>query len=208
MAASSLINQDKLVTRKTFFSFHYERDVWRAGQVRNSNIIPSENRFGFIDSVDWHSIEIQGRAAIEQWIAKQLHGTSVTAVLIGTETATRPWVQYEILESWKRGNGIVGVRIHNVRDNDSRTDSQGANPFDQFTIENGVQLASICKTYDWVIDTGRHNLGRWIDEAFQIRSRYQSREIQLNSRPAVYQPYSLSTSAAAVSFTPRAPWCP
>ncbi|MGF9996732.1 TIR domain-containing protein [Bacillus safensis] len=26
------------MARKVFFSFHYERDAWRAGQVRNSNI--------------------------------------------------------------------------------------------------------------------------------------------------------------------------
>ena len=48
------------MARKIFFSFHYERDAWRAGQVRNSNVVSSDDRYGFIDAVDWESIKRQG----------------------------------------------------------------------------------------------------------------------------------------------------
>jgi len=36
------------VARRVFFSFHYERDVWRAQQVRNSWVTrPSRTAAGF-----------------------------------------------------------------------------------------------------------------------------------------------------------------
>src|SRR5271169_4035722 len=116
------------MARQTFFSFHYERDAWRAGQVRNCDMLPTNDEHGFIDSVDWESIKRQGDDAIKRWIADQLKNTTVTVVLIGSETATRPWVQHEIIQSWNRGNGIVGVWIHNVKDRDSKTDVAGPNP--------------------------------------------------------------------------------
>jgi hypothetical protein len=42
-------------------------------------------------------------------ILKHLENTSVTVVLIGTETANRPWVKYEIEQSIARKNGLLGV---------------------------------------------------------------------------------------------------
>src|SRR5262249_38032627 len=154
-----------LMARKTFFSFHYERDSWRAGQVRNSNVIPNEDEFGFIDGVDWESIKRQGDEAIKRWIKDQLKDTIATAVLVGAETAERPWVHYEILESWNRGNGIVGVLIHGILDQERRTDAQGRNPFDEFILSDGSRLSSVCRVYDWVVADGRNNLGNWIVEA-------------------------------------------
>jgi hypothetical protein len=160
------------VARKIFFSFHYERDAWRAGQVRNSNVVASEDRYGFIDAVDWESIQKKGNDAIEKWIDGQLKDTSVTVVLIGAETAGRPWVQYEILKSWNRGNGLVGITIHNIKDQDQKTDTPGLNPFDSFKLPDGTLLSSVVKTYDWVANDGRKNLGKWADEAASIRGKY------------------------------------
>jgi hypothetical protein len=160
------------VARKIFFSFHYERDAWRAGQVRNSNVVSSDDRYGFVDASDWESIKKKGDAAVEGWINDQLKNTSVTVVLIGAETASRDWVQYEILKSWNRGNGIVGVRIHNIKDQDQKTDVAGHNPLDDFKLSDGTVLSSVCKTYDWVIDDGRKKLGGWADEAANIRAKY------------------------------------
>src|SRR4051794_22445417 len=139
------------MARQTFFSFHYERDAWRAGQVRNCNLLPTNDQHGFIDSVDWESIKRQGDDAVKRWISKQLDYTSVTSVLIGAETAGRPWVQHEIIQSWNRGNGLVGVWIHNIKDQDRNTDTVGRSPFDQFMLPDGTLLSSICKTYDWVL---------------------------------------------------------
>ncbi|MEK6858957.1 MAG: TIR domain-containing protein [Nanoarchaeota archaeon] len=158
------------MARKTFFSFHYERDSWRAGQVRNSGVTKGMEHAGFIDSVSWEEVKKKGEEAIKRWISDQLKGTSVTAVLIGAETANRDWVIHEIKESYSRGNGMMGIRIHNIKDQNQRTDSQGANPFDTLYIEkNGVKtyLSQLYPVYDWVINDGYTNLGKWIEEAFQ-----------------------------------------
>jgi len=192
------------MARKTFFSFHYERDAWRSGQVRNCNMLSKDDQSGFIDAVDWESIERQGDDAVKRWINDQLKGTSVTVVLIGAETAGRPWVRHEIIQSWNRGNGIVGVWIHNIKDQDGKTDTSGRNPFDQFKLPDGTLLSSVCKIYDWVLDDGRKNLGMWIEEAFETRAKYAAdckvvytSDVSSKARSGV----------ASAGFTPRAPWC-
>lgn len=156
------------MARKVFFSFHYKRDGVRAGQVRNSNVVTNHTieTSSFIDAAEWESVKAKGEQAIRNWIADQLHGTSVTVVLIGSETSKRDWIKYEIDESLKRGNGLLAVYIHNCRDFAGNTDSKGINPFDNLTVtRNGVsqKLSAIYKTYDWINDDGRTNLGSWIE---------------------------------------------
>lgn len=160
------------MARKVFYSFHYERDAVRAGQVRNCNVIAKEDQVGVIDAADWESIKKSGDEAIKRWIERQLQGTSVTAVLIGAETADREWVLHEIEESWNRGNGVFGIWIHNVKDFDKKTDVQGANPFNKFKLSDGTLLSSICKTYDWVNENGRDNISQWAEKAIKIRANY------------------------------------
>ena len=119
------------MSRKVFFSFHYERDVWRANVVRNS-WVPKGNyiKAGFIDSAEFEKIKKKGDQAIKKWIDEQLEGTSVTVVLIGAETYSRKWVRYEIIKSFDRGNGLLGVYIHNIKDLNRERDLIGPNPFD------------------------------------------------------------------------------
>lgn len=196
------------MARKIFFSFHYERDAWRAGQVRNCNVVSSEDQYGFIDAADWESIKKQGDAAIERWIDDQLKNTSVTAVLIGAETASREWVQCEIAKSWNRGNGIVGIRIHNIKDQDQKTDTAGRNPLDDFKLPDGTVLSSVCKTYDWAIDDGRKNLGKWADEAADTRAKYGADdEVAGPGEQKASKTYSSASTSASAGFAPRSPWC-
>lgn len=195
------------MARKLFFSFHYERDAWRAGQVRNCNVVAGEDQYGFIDAVDWESIKKKGDGAIEHWIDDQLKNTSVTAVLIGAETADRKWVQREIVKSWNRGNGIVGIWIHNIKDQDQKTDTPGRNPLEDFKLPNGTILSSICKTYDWVIGDGRTNLGKWADEAAGIRAKYGSDDTNTEDSTQTSKARSASAASAMAGFAPRSPWC-
>src|SRR5467141_2006529 len=104
------------MARRVFFSFHYDNDILRVGQIRNSGIVlrPGDTAAGFTDSASWESVKRQGEAAIKRWIDNELNGTSVTVVLIGSQTANRPWVNYEIIESATRGNGLLGIFIHGV----------------------------------------------------------------------------------------------
>jgi len=159
------------MARKTFFSFHFERDVWRAGQVRNSWVTKEREAAGFWDSAKWEEVQKKGEDAICRWIDAQLHGTSVTVVLIGAETSTRKYVGYEITESHRRGNGLLGVYIHNMKDVNSRTDSKGANPFDNWNFKDSLGQPIKYPTYDWVNDDGRKNMGNWIEAAAKRAGR-------------------------------------
>lgn len=163
------------MVRKIFFSFHYERDVWRAGPVRNSWVTkPDRESAGFIDAASWEEVKKKGDEAIKKWITDQLNGTSVTVVLIGAETASRDWVKHEIKESYAKGNGLLGIFIHNIKDQTQRIDMKGTNPFDNLYIEeNGVRkyLSQIYPTYDWVTDDGYNNLGKWVEAVAPKLSR-------------------------------------
>lgn len=202
------------MARKVFYSFHYKRDAWRAAQVRNCNVIADEDEFGVIDSVEWETIERQGDAAIERWINGQLEYTSVTVVLIGAQTAERDWVDYEIRKSWERGNALVGVRIHAMKNQDREVDARGANPFAAVKLADGTPLSSIVKVYDWVSDDGRENLGDWVDEAYEARQAYDGEEKVM--KPETATPYIRSVTdpvptvapaaAPAVIRKPAQPW--
>lgn len=197
------------MARKIFFSFHYERDAWRAGQVRNCNVVASEDQYGFVDAADWEAIKKKGDAAIKGWIDDQLKNTSVTIVLIGAETANREWVQHEILKSWNRGNGVLGIRIHNIKDQDKNTDVAGRNPLDDFKMADGKLLSSICKTYDWVADDGRKNIGTWADEAATIRAKYGTDDKISGAAEDSQTTKATVVSRASTSagFAPKSPWC-
>lgn len=140
-------------------------------QVRNS-WVAKENReaAGFIDAAEWEEVKREGEDAIKEWIDEQMHGTSVTAVLIGNETADRDWVRYEIKKSIKRGNGIVGIKVHSLKDKEGSTDFSGSNPLKKFVVEEDGDvktLSSIFPTYHWMRDNGRENIGDWVEEAAQ-----------------------------------------
>lgn len=109
------------MARRAFFSFHYENDVWRANQVRNSWVTKDKEAAGFTDAADFEEVKKGGDAAIKKWIDKQLEGTSVTVVLLGTETSNRDYVKYELEQSWIKGNGILGIYIHDCKDSGGKT---------------------------------------------------------------------------------------
>lgn len=155
------------MARRVFFSFHHGRDVGRVGQIRNSWVVRSPiETVGFVDAAEWESIKRKGDIAVKNWIDSQLKGTSVTIVLVGAETHKRRWVKYEIEESHKKGNGIFAIKIHNVMDFRTKlTDIAGENPLDHITASNITKLSDLYPTYDWILDNGRENIGRWIDLA-------------------------------------------
>jgi hypothetical protein len=193
------------MARKAFFSFHYERDAWRAANVRNSGVLSSDDEYGFIDAADWEKIERDGDAGIKRWIQDQLKNTTATVVLIGAETASREWVRYEIRESWKRGNAIVGVRISGIKDQDSKTDSFGVNPLDVLKFEDGTALSTVCKTYDWVADGGREHLGKWLEEAVQAREDIdEGKVVEEEAKKSVAR--AAVVSGPSVIQNPPKPW--
>ena len=81
------------MTRRAFFSFHFQRDIWRVNQVRNSWVVQQgEIEAVYYDASLWEEVKTKGNAALKRLIDEGLTNTSVTVVLIGAETSQRKWV--------------------------------------------------------------------------------------------------------------------
>lgn len=152
------------MARKTFFSFRYKKDVWRASIVRNSWVTQDRQAAGFFDSAEWEEVKKKTDDAIAKWIDGQMNGTSVTVVLIGADTAGKKWIKYEIKASHERNNGMIGIYINGIKDKDGNTTNKGKNPFDDFTFKKADNIITY-PTYDWVNDDGYTNMGTWIEKA-------------------------------------------
>ena len=139
--------------RRVYFSFHYDNDIWRASNVRNSARFEAIARTPWSDASLWEEAKRRGDDAIRRLIDDGLKNTSVTAVLIGAETASRRWVNYEIEKSIERGNGLLGVRIHRIKDQAGQRSQRGATP--AALSDGGFHI------YDW----DRNSLGRWVEWA-------------------------------------------
>jgi hypothetical protein len=148
------------MARKVFFSFHYQRDVWRANVVRNSGVVEGSAAAGFHDASLWEEAKKKGDADLKRLIDNALLGTSVTVVLIGSETSKRKYVDYEIAQSIARGNGLVGIYIGGIKDNKGATEFQGAAP--QKLLSAGTPC------YSWDKD----KFGDWVEQAFKKAHPY------------------------------------
>ncbi|WP_437570005.1 TIR domain-containing protein [Sorangium sp. So ce542] len=141
------------MARRVFFSFHYENDVWRASVVRNSHVVEGTAAAGFQDASLWEEAKKKGDDALKRLINAGLENTTVTAVLIGAETASRKWVDYEIQRSIERGNGLLGIYIDGLKDKDGKTSVRGVVP--KRLSEAGAPV------YFW----DRDKFGQWVEAA-------------------------------------------
>ncbi len=181
------------MTRIVFFSFDYD-DVWRVNQVRNSGRFIGEPRSGFRDKAEYEKVRRTGDAAIRNWIRKQMHGCSVTCVLIGAATHRSRWVNFEIKESIANGMGLLGVYVHKLRKSKDHQSAvpgpvldailRPANPLDKHKIPPfrntmGYVLAQKASerfmTYTWEPAGNWSNrvndLGEWVEEAARRAGR-------------------------------------
>lgn len=163
------------MARRVFYSFHYKADCDRASQVRNMGVV--EGNRPATDN-EWEEVKKGGDRAIQAWIDGQLYGKSCALVLIGSGTAGRPWINYEIKKAWADGKGVLGVYVHNLKTLSGQQSSKGRNPFEAFNLD-GTPLSSIVKVYDPpFIDSKQvyayisSNLAAWFDEAIRIRGEY------------------------------------
>ena len=164
-----------MAMRRVFYSFNYTTDSWRAAQVRN---IGAVHRNRIASGNDWESTKWAGDAAIRNWIHSQMKNRACTVVLIGSRTANRKWINYEIAQSWSGGMGVVGIRIHGLKDIKGLTSELGKNPFDYIDCYN-QKLSSVVQCYNpqgnnsqekysWIKD----HLSDAIEEAIEIRRMY------------------------------------
>jgi hypothetical protein len=108
-----------------FYSFHYTRDVHRVQLVRNINALEGQP---ILNSQEWEEVRQGGPSAVQKWIDSEMAYKRAVVVLVGKETATRPWVKYEIEKAWSSKKPLLGIRIHGLSSMGA-VDSIGGDPF-------------------------------------------------------------------------------
>ncbi len=153
------------MARRVFFSFHYQDVIdFRANVVRNHSITKDDNA-GYFDSSLWEATKKQGAAALKRLIHSGLENTSVTVVLIGSQTYVRPWVRYEIMKSIERRNKVIGIHINAIPDKYRQIKTGGPNPFDYLGLliseDGGKGTPTVWDGSKWVYyqDLGAFDIG-------------------------------------------------
>src|SRR5260370_8690032 len=106
MAPKGMIGrQTKIATgqssmaKKVYFAFHYQDVIdFRANVVRKHNFAEGVESAGYYDHSIWETVKSTSPIALKKLINAELQNTSVTAILIGSETFSRRWFPYEIFK--------------------------------------------------------------------------------------------------------------
>ena len=147
------------MARRVFFSFHYKY-VWKVNQIRSMPNITGTAAAGFQDSSLWEKAKKKGDKEIKKMIDEGLKNTSVTVVFVTYGTKDRKYINYEIDQSIARGNGLVAVQIHHLKDQNGQTGSPGAIPSQ--IEKNGF------KAYKY---SNKEALAKWIEEAAKLAGK-------------------------------------
>ncbi len=152
--------------RKVFYSFHFDNDVMRVQQIRNMGLLEGDEP---VSPNTWEQIK-RTEQGVKNWINQNLNGKSCLVVLIGSQTASRPLVKYEIQRAWQEGKAIVGVHIHRLKCPRNGYGTKGTNPFDQFNFTRGDQVIKPLvyePSFNDAYNDIKNNLATWIENAIK-----------------------------------------
>jgi hypothetical protein len=124
------------MAKRVYFAFHYQDVIdFRANVVRKHNFAEGVKSAGYYDHSMWEEAKSKSSDALKRLINAELEGTTVTVILIGSDTWARRWVRYEIFKSIKRGNHVFGIHINGIKGKDGKTKPIGPNPFNNLAFE-------------------------------------------------------------------------
>jgi hypothetical protein len=162
------------MARRVFFSFHYQDVIdFRANTIRKSWVTKKDRASaGFFDASIWEEAKKTSTLALKRLINKGLKDTSITVVLIGSDTYDRIWVQYEIFKSIYNSNKVLGVHINKINGKNGQIKNYGNNPFEYLAFEysadgksitpmvwNGKNWIKYLHLEDWILKIPKTNLG-------------------------------------------------
>ena len=153
------------MTRKVFYSFHFDNDNWRAGQVRNIGAVEGDKP---VNGTKWEDVKSKSDSTIKTWIDDNLKDKSCLIVLIGEKTSERKWVNYEINRAWELGKAVCGIYIHKLEDVLGNQSSKGKNPL----ASHLPIFESTYSTSKYVYDDIKNNIAELVEDAIKVRSRY------------------------------------
>lgn len=151
--------------RKVFYSFHFDNDVMRVQQIRNMGVLEGDEP---VSPNTWEEIKRTDQG-VKNWIDGNLNGKSCVVVLIGSETANRKWVKYEIKRAFELGKAVVGIYIHRLNCPRNGYSTKGSNPLAQYTVKTKdgriAQPLVYEPSYSDAYSDIRKNLSKWIESA-------------------------------------------
>lgn len=153
------------MARKVFYSFHFDDDNWRAGQVRNIGTVEGDRP---VNGNKWEEVKSKSDATIKEWIDNNLKDKSCVVVLIGENTSERKWVNYEINRAWELGKAVCGIYIHKLENVFGNQSSKGKNPLATYI----PIFDSDYSTSKYVYDDIKNNISDLVEKAIKIRSQY------------------------------------
>lgn len=153
------------MTRKVFYSFHFDNDNWRAGQVRNIGTVEGDKP---VNGNKWEDVKNRSESTIKSWIDDNLKDKSCLVVLIGEKTSERKWVNYEINRAWELGKAVCGIYIHKLEDVFGRQSLKGKNPLAGYM----PIFESSYSSSKYVYDDIKSNIADLVEEAIKIRNKY------------------------------------
>lgn len=166
-----------MAKRQVFFSFEYNKDHWRASQVRNMGKVDSSSTFS---DNDWEEVKEKTDTEIKKWIDSQLKLRSCLVVLIGATTSGRKWIDYEIKKAYELKKGIVGIKIHKLKNQKGEQTSEGSNPFYNILIgKDNERLSKYVTIFNSsysistnVYDDINNNIENLIEEAISNKENF------------------------------------
>ncbi len=147
------------MAHRTFFSFDYKY-VWKVNQIRNMRNIRGTSAAGFEDASLWEEAKKKGDQEVHRMIDEALQDTTVTVVCVTYGTTDRKYLDYEIEQSLARGNGLVAVQIHHLKDQNGETGPAGDIP--------SKIPSNWFKAYKYINEEA---LARWIEEASMLAGK-------------------------------------
>ena len=139
--------------------FDYDNDLARAKQINDLGLVRGSAPAGFDDASRWQEARNAGEAAVRGLIDGALLSTSVTIVLIGENTAALDYVEYAIEQSIRRKNGIVGLFVHDMADENGNTSAQGKVPYE-------AKAAEMLDAHHYDVHVWEHSkFEHWVEEA-------------------------------------------
>src|SRR5437899_7053372 len=124
------------MAKRVYFAFHYQDVIdFRSNVVRKHNFTEGVESAGYYDHSVWEEAKNTSPLALKRLIDAELENTTVTVILIGSDTWARRWVRYEIFQSIKRSNQVLGIHINSIKGKDGKTKPLGPNPFNNLAFE-------------------------------------------------------------------------
>lgn len=145
------------MAKRVYFAFHYQDVIdFRANVVRKHNFAEGVESAGYYDYSIWEKAKNTSPVALKRLINRELENTSVTVVLIGSDTWWRRWVRYEVFQSLWRSNSVFGIHINRIKGKDGQIKTLGPDPFNNLALEFNAEGTKV-KPTEWKDSAWRYS---------------------------------------------------